>query len=333
MAKMTIKDIAKLTNVSVATVSRYINGQTKRMSPATAQRIAAIIKKYDFIPNKAAQQLKLKKTGLIGVMIANIDDNFATEVFNGADAILQTVGYDAILVNAGDSLEREATQMAKLRRQQIDGLILQPLVNQTAHYNKLMTQALPTVLVDRYTLPYQWPSVTSNNFDVGQALAHVISSKKYQQVIIYTENPQFVTSRYERIQGLQSALKTTTLKIIIKQISAKDFNQAQNYTELKALTNNFQIKTAIIALKEELLIQILALINFYQLKYPTQIGITGFADSPMLAILAPDLTLVSQGPYAIGAIAAEMLIKQLNNTPSVNLDYQHPATIKKRRSL
>ena len=333
MAKMTIKDIAKLANVSVATISRYINGQNERMSQATAQRIAKIIAEHDFIPNKAAQRLKMNKTGLVGIVIANIDDNFATELFNGADAILQTAGYDAILVNTSDSLERETTQIDKLRHQQIDGLILQPLINQTVHYQKLVAQALPIILVDRYTRPELWPAVTTNNFEIGAKLAQLIVSKNYKQVIIYTEDPEYVTSRHERLCGLESILNKNALKVTVKKMSATNFKQAQNYNELKEVTNNFKVKTAIIALKEELLIQLIALCNFYEIKYPLHIGITGFSDSPMLNVLSPNLTTVRQGPYGIGAIAAELLIKELNQEKILKQRYEHPAKIDIHSSL
>ncbi|WP_369404160.1 LacI family DNA-binding transcriptional regulator [Secundilactobacillus oryzae] len=78
-----IKDVAALADTSVATVSRYLNGDFGRMSPKTAQKVQEAIDKLNYVPNSVARQMKTKSSRMIAVVVSNIDDYFSTELFKG----------------------------------------------------------------------------------------------------------------------------------------------------------------------------------------------------------------------------------------------------------
>lgn len=311
--QITITEIAELAGVSIATVSRYINGHLERMSQDTSKKIAKIIAENDFVPNKAAQKLKRQATGLIGVMIANIDDNFSTELFKGADSILQASGYDAILLNSNANEEREHDQFVKLRSQQIEGLIVQPLSTDGAQYAELQDDTMPAVLIDRELAQTDWPVVESNNFEISAELAQMVVAKQYQKVVVVTEPIGQVSTRQQRLQGIEAGLGASGIELEVLEVAEKNFNSNAVYASLQASTANFTIKTVVIALKEQLLLRLLAMAYQHEVSYPTIIGLTGFADTEMVRILAPQLTTVQQGPFAIGAAAAEILVNRIQH--------------------
>lgn len=311
--QITITEIAELAGVSIATVSRYINGHLERMSQDTSKKIAKIIAENDFVPNKAAQKLKRQATGLIGVMIANIDDNFSTELFKGADSILQASGYDAILLNSNANEEREHDQFVKLRSQQIEGLIVQPLSTDGTQYAELQDDSMPAVLIDRELAQTDWPVVESNNFEISAELAQMVVAKQYQKVVVVTEPIGQVSTRQQRLQGIEAGLGASGIELEVLEVAEKNFNSNAVYASLQASTANFTIKTVVIALKEQLLLRLLAMAYQHEVSYPAMIGLTGFADTEMVRILAPQLTTVQQGPFAIGAAAAEILVNRIQH--------------------
>ncbi|WP_165964704.1 LacI family DNA-binding transcriptional regulator [Periweissella cryptocerci] len=331
--KVTITEIAELAGVSIATISRYINGHLDRMSQETSKKIAKIIAENDFVPNKAAQKLKRQATGLIGVMIANIDDNFSTELFKGADSILQASGYDAILLNSNANEDRERDQFVKLRSQQIEGLIIQPLSTDGAQYNDLQDDEMPAVLIDRELTQTNWPVVESNNFDISAELAGVVADKGYEKVIVVTEPVGMVSTRHQRVTGIEAGLANRGIKLEILEVSEKDFDSKKIYAALCERTADFTIKTAVIALKEQLLLRLLAMAYQHNVSYPAMIGLTGFADTEMVRVLAPELTTVQQGPFAMGAAAAEILVNRIQHKSEQVASYIVKAHIMQGNSI
>ena len=105
--KVTIKDIANMAGVSKTTVSRYINGKYEYMSEETRQRIKKIIKKVDYFPLTSAQSLKSNRTGLIGLLIADIGNPFSTALLTSITDTLHSDGYNVLVANSNNSPELE----------------------------------------------------------------------------------------------------------------------------------------------------------------------------------------------------------------------------------
>lgn len=131
--KANMKDVAQLAGVSITTVSRFLNGNFKKMSSETADKIKNAIEKLNYIPNAAARQMVTNSSNLIAVIVSNIDDYFSTELFKGASSILEANGYMAVLFDSNTSSDKERQIIKTTSTYNFDGLIFQPNLSDMSH--------------------------------------------------------------------------------------------------------------------------------------------------------------------------------------------------------
>ncbi|MCM0599406.1 LacI family DNA-binding transcriptional regulator [Periweissella fabalis] len=312
-APVTIQDIAQLADVSIATVSRYLHGHLNRMSAETAARIDRIIKENNYVPNKVAQNLKQKTSSTIGIMVANVDDIFSIELYKGAEEYLFDVGYELVLINSNSDANREQQLLKDLRNRQLAGLLIQPVQNKLADFTELKELGLPTMVLDRHFDHHYWPVIESNNEEISRELGQLIIDKGYEEVIIVTEPVAATTSRQLRVKGICEKVESAGLITHVIEVDETHFDGEAVHDKIGKLTNHRQTKTALVALREPLFLQLVGLKIRKNVKYPQQMGIVGYADTAMINILDPDLTLVRQKPIEIGRVAAQMLVAQIKN--------------------
>ena len=147
--KVTIKDIANMAGVSKTTVSRYINGKYEYMSEETRQRIKKIIKKVDYFPLTSAQSLKSNRTGLIGLLIADIGNPFSTALLTSITDTLHSDGYNVLVANSNNSPELEEEYLKSFVSRGVDGVIINPVLWENRKIISLSDKGLPVVLLDR----------------------------------------------------------------------------------------------------------------------------------------------------------------------------------------
>ena len=127
--KVTISDIAKLVGVSKATVSYYLNGNYKKMSLATKEKIKQAIEVTGYQPSKIAQSLVTRDTQTIGVVIADITNPFISSVMKGIHDTCQRYGYTVNFTNSDNSLQIELENLHRLKQQNVSGIILLSLIH------------------------------------------------------------------------------------------------------------------------------------------------------------------------------------------------------------
>lgn len=308
--KLTISDIAKLANVSIATVSRYLNGQLNQMSEATAQKIKKIITETDYIRNSAAVQLAKKRSNLVAVVASNIDEYFSSEYFKGIVSILSAFGYIGVLLDSDSNLKTEKAHLESVYNQNFAGIILQPLTTDSAVIRKFLNHNMPIVLIDRELADLEMSSVTTNNFEIAKYVMAQLSPDSFSSVTVITEPVKKLSTRVARVAGIKTVFDQ--VNVIETRSEHFDVNQLATTVDL----NN--PKNLLVVLKEPLLIQLLTHPSFLMQAHQTQ-NITGFIDTAMPRYLAPNFKFIQQSPYLMGASAAEILIKHLS---SANNDYQ-----------
>ncbi|MBN2898690.1 MAG: LacI family DNA-binding transcriptional regulator, partial [Clostridia bacterium] len=145
---VTIKDVAKLANVSISTVSRVING-SKPVSPEIAKRVVEVIEETGYIPNPVARSLVMKKSRLIGAIVPDIATFYAGEVLNAMEEIAKTYEYDILLFNSYGDVEREIEMIGKMISKQVEGIVLMSHFPDERHFKLLNDNHMPAVLINR----------------------------------------------------------------------------------------------------------------------------------------------------------------------------------------
>lgn len=147
MDKFTIKDIAKLADVSTATVSNYLNSNYAKMSSTTQKKLAGIIDKTNYHPSTTARNLAKNENKTIGVSVADITNPFTSPVISGISEKCEQYGYKMVFTNSNNDEQREIENINRLREDEVAGLIIDPVNPNNNIYNQLSNSF--TVIVDR----------------------------------------------------------------------------------------------------------------------------------------------------------------------------------------
>lgn len=301
-----IKDVAALAGVSIATISRYLNGDLKRMSKATADKVRDAIEMLNYVPNSSARQMITKSSKMIAVMVANIDDYFSSELFKGVSSILESRGYIGTLFDVDSDNEREKRLLTAIGSQVFDGLIIQPS-NSPQAIQESLHRNLPIVIVDREVDTSPWPQILTDNYEASRDATASFVKEGYEHIVVLSSKVELARTRMERFRGVQSAASD----IDLIEVSEKSYNHAAIYQQLEKAIKGSNKKTLLFALKERWLLEFIPDLIYQGYLSNDQVAITGFSDTDTARRLLPKARLITQKPYLMGASAAEVLLKQL----------------------
>jgi LacI family kdg operon repressor len=301
-----MRDVAALADVSIATVSRYLNGNLDRMSTETANRVADAIDKLNYVPNSAARQMVKKSSGLVAVIAGNIDDFFSTEMFKGVNAMLESKGYVGVLFDSNSDLDREKRLMQIVSNQIFDGAILQPY-NAVSVIQDTIKRPMPIVIADREIEQSPWPQIVTNNYEIARQATQYYKDKGFKRVIMITSSLTMAANRRDRYYGIQSVINN----IDVLEVSEKSYNHKKVLQQLVTLINGSQEDTLIFALKERWLTEFIPRLFYKGLIDDKHVAVTGFSDTGTAQYIDPKTKLISQDPYLIGADSGEVMVNLL----------------------
>lgn len=311
-----MKDVAALAGVSIATISRYLNGETNRMSKVTAVKVAAAIEKLNYVPNSSARQMITKSSKMIAVITANIDDYFSSELFKGISSILESQGYIGVLFDADSDNAREQKLLEVIGRQVFDGLIIQP-ANDPQMIQQALRRQLPVVVVDREMDAGTWPQVVTDNYQIARQATQHFLDEGCTHVIVLTSDVHLARTRQERYRGILSVADN----VDTIEVSEASYNHSAVYQQLKAALTRSTERTLVFALKERWFLEFIPDLINEGLLDGRRVTATGFADTDIARRLAPNTQLITQNPYLMGASAAELLLQELQD-PKLDLSHQ-----------
>ena len=325
---ITISDVALEAGVSKTTVSRYLNGQFGKMSQETKEKIEAVIKELNYRPNKQAQSLKSKRSYLIGVVVSDISNMYSSLLLKGIGEVLGKAGYQMIIMDAANSIEQEKELLNKLIDQSVEGIILQASSRDANHYSFLKEANIPILLVDREVEPLIFPLVTTDNEDATKKIVQVILDKKYDEIVVISEPLKDIITREVRYNSVKEKVLENKKEVKLIEVDKKlDLEQV-----LSELVNSTK-KTAIFASNGRMLMDILTILVTKKIEIPSDIGIVGFDDWNLSALVGPGITSVEQKTKLIGEESGKKILSYLDDEPIVIETFIVPADIQLRNSL
>ncbi|MFD1864381.1 LacI family DNA-binding transcriptional regulator [Planococcus chinensis] len=320
MKKITMQDVAERAGVSKSTVSQYINNRFEFMAVPTKLRIEQAIKELDYIPNYAAKSLKQKKSGTIGVIVANILHTFSTEIIRAIEDFCGKSGFHLFVCNADDQPEKERAYIDMLMAKQVDGLIIFPTNGNDDLYEQLKKADFPIVFVDRKINQPIFPTLLLDNESASQIAVSQIEKKGYKKIgLVSTSIAKKVTPRVERINGFRKTVRELGLVLREDWIIAEERNRIGE--KLQAIWDSKDRPDAFFATNDLALIELLKFVKKNQLSIPEDVGVVTIDDSPFLEIVATPITVIKQPTFEIGKDAAETLLK-LIESKSFETEYE-----------
>lgn len=313
----TLKDIAKETGLSTATISKYINGATLKEKNRVA--VERAIKKLDYTVNEYARGLKSNKSRAIGVVIPELSNLFITQIITKMEETLRGHGYSVIICDChtNEKLEREAVQF--LLGKMADGIINMPVCRDGRHLRPAVEKGRPIILIDRAIpeLSQKADCVLIDNAAATYTATSHLLEKGHRHIGIIVGPGDIFTSLH-RLEGYRKALNRYGVTPEKKLIAYSDYTLQGGYESLNQLLDQNPQMTAVFVTNYEMTLGAVIAANERKVQIPKELSFIGFDNMDLSRITHPKLTLVTQPLEEIGNRAAEIMLERLTQ-PSVGV--------------
>lgn len=312
MEKLTIKDIAKLADVSTATVSNYLNGNYARMSEKTRKRLQDMIRETNYVPSSVARGLATNNNKTIGVSVADITNPFTSTVLSGIYDTCGKLGYTVVFTNASSDSSKEIDNINRLKHQEASGLIVDPVDAESPVFKTLSNDS--TVMVDRQASTIKIDTVVTDNFNAVQKFVNRMRKNGYQKENLYFISwpLQNVSTRLERYRGFISAtdIQDDSHLILVDDLG----NHKYFINQIKQLMQQGKRgKIGFFTMNGRVLIHLLKAMHSLNYSYPKDFGVGSYEDLDWMEIIQPGISCIHQDSFNLGVMAVSMLIEKLQH--------------------
>lgn len=299
-----IREVAKLAQVSPATVSRVING-TAKVDDEKKKRVLDAISETGFVPNEVARSLFKKSARIIGLILPSIENPFFTQMASVIENTAENYGYRLVLCNTGNDLEKEKAALQMLTSMNADGIIL--TTNNEEIYEYVNNCTIPIVLTDRrVSMDAVAGYVHSDHYKGGRLAAeHLIDCGCKN--IVCVRGPLEISSARDRYEGYIKVCNERNLKEQTVDCDY-DFNMGMKVAE--EILKKYPKVDGIIACNDTVAISIYKVFHGKGIRVPEDIQLIGFDDIRLASLVTPELTTIAQPIEDIGKKAAELIINK-----------------------
>ena len=327
--EVTIYDIARKLNISIATVSRALKDDAV-VSKKTKKKIFELAEEMGYRSNHFARNLRNQQTNTIGIIVHELNSNFITSVLAGVEKVTTEAGYDLIIVHSSESFVKEAANAKNLFHKRVDGLLASLAFDTTnlEHFKPFTNKGIPVMFFDRVEQDGNSTVVVIDNNKCGYvATKHLIDQGCKRIVHVTASLNRNVYS--QRFKGYQDALFDNKIPydeslLIVTDLSEKaGVDAAMQIMKMKPLpdaafiTNDFVAAVCMRTLKE------------HGVAIPEDIAIVGFNNDAIGKLIEPALTTINYPGMDMGEIAARNLVNHLKGISNI----QHTNTIIVRSDL
>lgn len=308
----TVKDVAKLANVSTATVSNVLTNK-KYVSQELKDKIMEAMTVLGYEPNIAARSLKVNKTFKIGVVVPDITNPFFSEIVKYIEKTISKTEYQLVLFNSDDKPEKELAIFESLLPGIVDGIVL--VAPRMAEARMDRDYNIPVVILDRP--PFETDSnltfIFADNFKGARLIADLFVKKDYQKFVCIT-GPVDVPNANIRLDGFRKALTDHGIAAGNIEEYRTEFNFDDCYAMMAGLMENYEPgeKKGVFVCSDIGAWGAMEAVKSKGMKIPRDIGIAGFDNIYFSRFIYPGLTTVQNPTKELGQTAAQVILNQLN---------------------
>ncbi len=309
----TIKDVAKLTGLSIATISKYLNGGN--VLEKNRILIENAIKELDFKVNEIARGLKTNKTMTIGVLIPNLENIFCTSIISNVEDVLLKNGYSTIICDYKEDEKLEREKLNFLVNKMVDGIIIMPLYSKAEELNKIVDKNIPIVLLDRSIKEVNCDAVLVDNLNASYNAVEQLIIRGHKRIGIIC-GPENIFTAQERLKGYIRVHEDYNIELDYNLVKYGDYKVESGYNLLIELVNMENRPTAVFVTNYEMTLGAIMAINELNIKIPDELSLIGFDNLHVAKIVKPSLSIVVQPMQQIGETVANVLLKRLSGDKS-----------------
>jgi LacI family transcriptional regulator len=310
--ELTIYDIADLLKISPSTVSRALNNHPS-VSNKTKKKVIETANELGYRFNKFARNLRQQKSYILGVVIPRLDSYFMSSVIAGMESYLYDLGYNLMIVQSDEKLEKELKCLEMLYNSRVDGIMISfsSETKNLNHIKEIFNKKIPLVIFDRYINQSGITCVVIDNKKAAKEIVeHLISIGRKN--ILHLSGNLNCSVYNDRFNGYKDALIEAgieyrddfVMKNVLYEKSSEDI-----YSYILSLK---KFPDAIFAAHDILAVQTISYLKQKGVKIPDDIAIAGFNDDPIATVVEPNLTTIKYPGNLIGQISAKTLLEIIN---------------------
>ncbi|MBN2390601.1 MAG: LacI family DNA-binding transcriptional regulator [Anaerolineae bacterium] len=308
----TIRTVAAKAGVSIATVSRFLNGNA-HINAETEAKVRAAIADLGYVPNASARGLATKTTGTIALIFPKLSGPFFSELIRGAETEASATGYHLLIYGIAGSTTSDEDQTLGLLTTKVDGLIL---ASRGIHQNcmgDLLHQGIPIVLLGEEPGEITGDSISPDNAGGAMQIVTHLLEHGYRR-IAFIQGPEMQTHAQERLRGFCDALDTYGLSCAPELIVPGAFDEQSGYAAMQQVLQQQPRPDAVFAANDQMAIGAMAAVYESGLRIPEDIALAGFDDIEPARYLRPPLTTVHQDIIGQGQLAVRMLLARMQGS-------------------
>lgn len=299
-----IREVARLAEVSPATVSRVMNG-TAAVAPETRERVLAAIEQTGFVPNEVARSLYKRSAKTIGLIIPSICNPYFTQLAGVVDELANQNGYRLFLCNVGNDPKKERAAIQMLVSMNADGMIFASGSGEVQ--DDLAACPIPAAVLDApVSTEHVEACIYCHNYQGGRlAMEHLLECGC--QNVVCIRGPQQLFSAKKRYEGYRDVCRE---RHISEQTVDCDYDFHAGLAMTEALLETYPAVDGIIACNDMVAISTYKILHKKNISVPGQIQLVGFDDIDMAALMSPELTTVGQPIRSMAEKAMEVVLRQ-----------------------
>lgn len=332
---VTIKDIARMCEVSVTTVSRVINNKTETIGKGTVLRVRAKIDELGYRPNSIARSMITGVSHTIGLVIPDVRNPFFSELARGVEDYMNEHEYGVFLCNTDSSLEKERQYIDLLKGKFTDGIIFttQNKEEQSEYFQKIISGSFPVVLIERYLDSNdRIPSIFVDNRGGAKKICDFIIAKGHTEIACIT-GPLETTNALLRLEGYKDALRSGGIPFSEDLVVEGSYRYQSGYLAMKDLLKKGKIFSAVFACNDMMAYGACKAIEEAGLAVPDDISLAGFDNISFPDVFRPRITSVDLPSYDIGKRAAEVLFSEIKKQKIESYRYEYELQIVDKGSV
>ena len=336
-SKVTIKDVAVEAGVSVATVSRLVNGMST-VSGATAAKVQETIEKLGYEPNQMARNLRKKETRVILIVCPNVTNPYYAHILAGITEASYKKGFSAVMYTTNSDPERELEGIQMLYKGRVDGAILMDGLRDYEVFHHAASR-FPIVQCSEFVDTESAPAVCIDNYQASRDMMAHLMGLGHTRIALISSNNDYISTRI-RTQAYKDSLLEANLTVYPEYIKlgSSDYSFQSGRACALELLKMENRPTAIFCISDTFALGSISAAKELNIATPQELSISGFDDVEYTTMHHPYITTIAQPCYEMGQTSAQILFdrleKQSTETGLVYLDHQlvvRESTAKKKR--